>query len=40
METGLEDFVEITALILITAGVIATAFYVERIYRILKRDNN
>jgi len=37
-EVRLEDFIEIAALVLIMVGVIATAFYVEKIYRLLKKD--
>jgi hypothetical protein len=36
MEAKLEDLIESVALVLIAAGVIATAFYVEKIYRLLR----
>jgi hypothetical protein len=36
-ETKLEDIIECVALVLITVGVVATAFYVQKIHELLKR---
>jgi hypothetical protein len=40
MEAKLEDLIEIVALVLITIGVIVTAFHVAKIHQLLKRGNN
>lgn len=40
MEAELEDLMELVALALIAAGVIATAFYAEKIYRLLRNREN
>jgi|1185.fasta_scaffold565445_1 hypothetical protein len=36
MEANLEDIIEMVALTVMTVGVICTAIYVEKIYRLLK----
>jgi hypothetical protein len=40
MEAELEDLVECVALILIAVGVLATALYAEKIYKLLRNKEN
>jgi hypothetical protein len=40
MEVKMEDYIECIALIVISGGVIATAIYAEKIFRLLSNKGN